>query len=387
MKCRYIWIGVIGSLVLAVLLGVAFHFIESDYEDDVAVKTYRQLTQFLANKTCVNLTSIKYLSLALAKAPTGGVRVGVDKETPIENLTNWNFQSTIFLTLEILGSLGYGNTEPKTTGGRVFCAFFALFGIPLFIVAATGVSERLTQLAERIRRVLCRIVLRTEPVCKSCTKHHLICALILFVLDLVFFVFIPAAIFTAIETWNYAEALYCCFITVLTIGFGDFVPGARSSAGFQPRYRLAVGFWILIALFWFSGVIGALNDALNYYTEINEPFKLDGNGSQDQIHVKKNWKEQFDKQWNKLRHNSLTRQPQQQQRRPTTTTTRSPAVNVQQATQVDVIQVRSVPVGSQLYPSIVDDHANHVTCIVPNSAVYNSQQSSLDCVSRVPINN
>jgi len=45
------------------------------------------------------------------------------------------------------------------------------------------------------------------------------------VIGLVVFVFIPAAIFFSLEDWTYGEALYCCFITVLTIGYGDFVPG------------------------------------------------------------------------------------------------------------------------------------------------------------------
>jgi len=44
-------------------------------------------------------------------------------------------------------------------------------------------------------------------------------------IGLVVFVFIPAAIFFSLEDWTYGEALYCGFITVLTIGYGDFVPG------------------------------------------------------------------------------------------------------------------------------------------------------------------
>jgi len=44
-------------------------------------------------------------------------------------------------------------------------------------------------------------------------------------IGLVVFIFVPAAIFFSLEDWTYGEALYCCFITILTIGFADFVPG------------------------------------------------------------------------------------------------------------------------------------------------------------------
>jgi len=39
------------------------------------------------------------------------------------------------------------------------------------------------------------------------------------------FVFVPSAIFMQIEQWTYWEAAYYCAITLISIGFGDFVPG------------------------------------------------------------------------------------------------------------------------------------------------------------------
>ena len=39
------------------------------------------------------------------------------------------------------------------------------------------------------------------------------------------FIFIPAVIFVAVEGWDYYEAWYYCFITLTTVGFGDYVAG------------------------------------------------------------------------------------------------------------------------------------------------------------------
>ena len=41
----------------------------------------------------------------------------------------------------------------------------------------------------------------------------------------VFFSLIPAVIFMLVEGWSYSEAFYYTFITMTTIGFGDFVVG------------------------------------------------------------------------------------------------------------------------------------------------------------------
>ena len=49
--------------------------------------------------------------------------------------------------------------------------------------------------------------------------------LVLFGGGLVIFITLPAIIFWKIEGWTYWEAWYYCFITLSTIGFGDFVVG------------------------------------------------------------------------------------------------------------------------------------------------------------------
>ena len=38
---------------------------------------------------------------------------------------------------------GYGNISPKTDGGKLFCIFYALFGIPMFGILLAGVGDHL----------------------------------------------------------------------------------------------------------------------------------------------------------------------------------------------------------------------------------------------------
>ena len=48
---------------------------------------------------------------------------------------------------------------------------------------------------------------------------------------LLMFVFVPAIFFSWLEDWNYREAVYYAFITLSTIGFGDFTAGTST----EPR--------------------------------------------------------------------------------------------------------------------------------------------------------
>uniref|UniRef100_H2Y7N9 Potassium channel domain-containing protein n=1 Tax=Ciona savignyi TaxID=51511 RepID=H2Y7N9_CIOSA len=66
---------------------------------------------------------------------------------------------------------------------------------------------------------------------------------------------IPAFIFVAVEKWHYYEAFYYSFITLTTIGFGDFVVGANADLTYPTVYNVAVYFWILFGLAYMAAVI------------------------------------------------------------------------------------------------------------------------------------
>ena len=44
-------------------------------------------------------------------------------------------------------------------------------------------------------------------------------------LVLLFYILSGTVLFSAWEGWNYLDGAYFCFTSLLTIGFGDFVPG------------------------------------------------------------------------------------------------------------------------------------------------------------------
>ena len=76
-------------------------------------------------------------------------------------------------------------------------------------------------------------------------------------------VLFPAGIFTLLETkWTYRIAHYYCFITLTTIGFGDYVATGdlkyETSEALEILYDIAVVFWYIFGLSYFAIVISTI---------------------------------------------------------------------------------------------------------------------------------
>ncbi len=87
-----------------------------------------------------------------------------------------------------------------------------------------------------------------------------------FIAGLFLFIVIPSIIFTAIQDWTYFESIYFCFVTLTTVGFGDFVPGLDSSDELNGFYRTCVAFWIFIGLAFLSLVISLMQETFTKIT-------------------------------------------------------------------------------------------------------------------------
>ncbi|CAG5103598.1 Oidioi.mRNA.OKI2018_I69.chr1.g859.t1.cds [Oikopleura dioica] len=196
-----------------------------------------------------NLTDI----IATAEEYAGkGVPISMFKEDPEEPCPmNWTPKSAVYFVMTVVTTIGYGNTAPKTVGGRIFFIFYVIPGIVLCGALLGEIAKLYTFIRKKIRRRFEKIPLFLK---------------FLFVLlfGIGFFICIPAMIVCLVEGWTYFEALYFMVVTFTTVGFGDYsvTPGSN--------YQFGIVIFIYLGLAWLGSIIGAIQEKLENRLESSE---------------------------------------------------------------------------------------------------------------------
>uniref|UniRef100_A0A3P9HWE7 Potassium channel, subfamily K, member 15 n=1 Tax=Oryzias latipes TaxID=8090 RepID=A0A3P9HWE7_ORYLA len=160
----------------------------------------------------------------------------------------WKFAGSFYFAITVITTIGYGHAAPGTDAGKVFCMFYAVLGIPLTLVMFQSLGERMNTfvhfLLHKVKQCLgCR---RTEVSMENMVLVGL--------LSCVGTLCVGAAAFSHFEGWSFFHAYYYCFITLTTIGFGDFVALQKKEDLQEKTPYVAFSFmYILVGL----TVIGA----------------------------------------------------------------------------------------------------------------------------------
>lgn len=140
----------------------------------------------------------------------------------------------------LVTSAGYGYTTPLTDAGKAFSIAFALLGVPATMLLLTVSAQRLSLLLTHAPLSWLRMRWGWDP--RRAARWHLV--VLLGVVVTICFV-VPAAVFAYLEeTWSFLDAFYFCFISLSTIGLGDYVPGEAPGQPYRALYKLLVtGEW------------------------------------------------------------------------------------------------------------------------------------------------
>lgn len=108
---------------------------------------------------------------------------------------------------------------PITTWGRSFCIVYALFGIPIAGLMLKSIGEKVAEILPKVITWFEKRVLRRDEPANIQVKTTM------FVFTIMILLLLTLATFAhAYEGWTFFEGFYFSFITLSTIGFGDFVP-------------------------------------------------------------------------------------------------------------------------------------------------------------------
>uniref|UniRef100_A0A663N2B2 Potassium two pore domain channel subfamily K member 15 n=1 Tax=Athene cunicularia TaxID=194338 RepID=A0A663N2B2_ATHCN len=181
-------------------------------------------------------------------APQGcGKRLVLQAE-PHRAGRQWKFAGSFYFAITVITTIGYGHAAPGTDAGKVFCMFYAILGIPLTLVMFQSLGERMNTVV--------RLLLKKIKKCLGMRTTNVSMENMVLVgfLSCMGTLCIGAAAFSYFEGWTFFHAYYYCFITLTTIGFGDFVALQKNEAlQKKPPYVAFSFMYILVGL----TVIGA----------------------------------------------------------------------------------------------------------------------------------
>ncbi|XP_036388048.1 potassium channel subfamily K member 15-like [Megalops cyprinoides] len=160
----------------------------------------------------------------------------------------WKFAGSFYFAITVITTIGYGHAAPGTDGGKVFCMFYAALGIPLTLVMFQSLGERMNTV------VRCLLRKTKEGLGLRRTEVSMENMVLVGFLSCIGTLAVGAAAFSHFEGWTFFHAYYYCFITLTTIGFGDFVALQKKEDLQEKTPYVAFSFmYILVGL----TVIGA----------------------------------------------------------------------------------------------------------------------------------
>ncbi|CAF2057795.1 unnamed protein product [Rotaria magnacalcarata] len=190
---------------------------------------------------------------------------------------DWTYPNALLFAITILTTIGYGNITPLTWEGQLCCISYGTVSIPIFLLCLANISGVLGEMFRFLYdRVLCAPydMLRKRCLLANKTKdeeengvgtgrvdsddnvlddenkksslkqpsntsadhdefdeHHkgekrrVAVPLTVTMIIIAVYIYMGSGLFHAFEGWTMMQSGYFCFITLSTIGFGDFAPG------------------------------------------------------------------------------------------------------------------------------------------------------------------
>ncbi|KAI6652763.1 Potassium channel subfamily member 17-like [Oopsacas minuta] len=231
--------------VYLLLGGLFFHVLEGSDEQIQRETALEEIEQLNSNvKVFLNSLNISNETVPINKLELLSSYI-VELSENISALNSqyspvmkWTFGRSIYFSFIAITTIGYGKLAPNTQHGQIFLCFYALLGIPIFLLLVTETSKNFTNAFDLL--VLSRV--KKE-------RYRWIAIFLAIVFGLIAMILIPAAIYGAIESWPYSTSLYFCFVSLTTIGFGDFVLGSNPDARYSDNRHLA-DFYVITSMLW-----------------------------------------------------------------------------------------------------------------------------------------
>ncbi|XP_055304765.1 potassium channel subfamily K member 1-like isoform X1 [Sitodiplosis mosellana] len=228
----------VGYLIIG---SICFQKLEHNVEQSIREEFREVRRKFLDKNPSVKDDELEKFIGEVLKASSRGI-------SALRNATsepNWTFGQALFFSTTVVTTIGYGHVTPLSQTGKLFCLLYAMIGIPLTLVLLSAAVERLmTPVNWLLGSLNSRLGHLYQPF--NIRILHLI---IVIIIVLILFFGIPVAIFTHMEDdWTALDAFYYCFISLTTIGLGDYIPGDDPDIDYRSIYKIGTTCYLILGL-------------------------------------------------------------------------------------------------------------------------------------------
>ncbi|RUS72331.1 hypothetical protein EGW08_019910, partial [Elysia chlorotica] len=201
----------------------------------------------------------------------------------------WSFPGSLLYSITVISTIGYGHITPKTDMGKLVTIFYALVGIPLTLLCLSNIGTAFAHCFRFLYYHVCRCLscvgcspatftpVTTNPkndrrvgkrpavipakgkvlytagagATAAVKKERVNTAdvrvpVTISLLIMALYIFGGAVLFSLWEKeWTYLIGAYFCFITLSTIGFGDYVFGVGSDFATNEKTIICAVYLVL----------------------------------------------------------------------------------------------------------------------------------------------
>ncbi|XP_057294261.1 uncharacterized protein LOC130622770 [Hydractinia symbiolongicarpus] len=166
----------------------------------------------------------------------------------IEHIT---YERSGFFCWTVVTTIGYGAPVPSTYWAKIFTMIYGIIGIPITMFCLVSYGSFLNHCIKKL-------IVATERCCctnKQVAYLHFKLFIALFLLG-ISEMFLGGCALYGLNDWSFLDSLYTWFVSISTIGFGDFVPN------FPPEKNIVKLILIVVIHFFcmvtFTSVIEAI---------------------------------------------------------------------------------------------------------------------------------
>uniref|UniRef100_A0A914NXU8 Two pore potassium channel protein sup-9 n=1 Tax=Panagrolaimus davidi TaxID=227884 RepID=A0A914NXU8_9BILA len=171
--------------------------------------------------------------------------MGIWREQNVTADYSWSYGRAFFFAGALLTTIGYGNVSPRTPHGKLFTIIFCVVGIPMTLALLSALTYRIRYPSTWLRKQLNVHLGHLFHAIHLQWIHLMVVCILLFIVAFL----IPSMIFMSIETdWGFIDAIYFCFVSLSTIGLGDYTPGDQPNQPYRGFYKFLVTVYLLFGL-------------------------------------------------------------------------------------------------------------------------------------------